>query len=902
MAKATKATKAKKKPADFKRPKRKVGRKAPQAANVTSVAVSSRRINMLEQSVLQDKGDAVTHRHLTLQDLLQQIGHYNAHVRQRALQGLRELAQTHTSNVLANVSVVLERFLRTFVDEEAIVREAAINAWKVLIPVMLEGKSLKPFAKLITMYFCSGLTHLQIGIRQDTLKAISVVLETVPELISVDAGLEQLGRLIENFRDLIAATSSQGIKVTNSYDLLNMTSSKSKKQTEDATGASSGSAGSGKKKNKANASALALRFAALNVLHKLLQSIGFSDRESDETKKTSHKIVRNSQRMASLASTRVLLLYKTPTLVVGNQSERLRSIGFWQVKSRTLLKPLYDLWLECLESDTIETLTEEYVESMQRIVESATVILAVNVASLSSQEADAELLHATKKIQEQFMMRFPMFPSNNLAANGEAYLSRWYGINVAIAKFACVVLRWPQKTRPASMQGLEGRIASFVTATLSKYTASDELRALSGTHVIVRALLDVLTRVLASTSTPEEREVLLAIFTAFYVKCSPRSMTFRICTAFVIDRLADLRRWPSWPLILQWLTCFGEFLGHLDTSHMELGRQCLFTMISVVKQLPAELASGEAVESVLRNLEQFFNLNDTQDASTTFRFDQLSSTDQLEFVSLVYHLPSYPVTLLRALASCCKSASVHLDAKSFLMDILHQRSVNLDLAHFVSFLMSGILARQTASTTTQQQQQHLELVHHVCRILLSMNLGASLAKILTPALSRQAASLESMDVLDVHTLVLLYRACLASVKPIHRGDLPAELLEDAYQVCWASLLTYGSHLDGQKQHRGLLGDVVALVTLSDALLHRIVEGLAAPVSTQDVSTATKKLRGFQFLVRTASLSAWFIENYSAVANLTAELEKSVPVTAGDEVQSLVRQIRGDVELVAVGQH
>jgi hypothetical protein len=130
---------------------------------------------------------------------------------------------------------------------------------------------------------------------------------------------------------------------------------------------------------------------------------------------------------------------------------------------------------------------------------------------------------------------------------------------------------------------------------------------------------------------------------------------------------------------------------------MALGRQCLFTMISVMKQLPTELATNGAADSVLQNLEGFFNLT-TQD-STQFRFHDLSASDQLEFVPLVYHLPSYPVGLLRALASCCKSARVHLDAKSFLMDILHQRIEVLDLAHFVSFLMSGILGRVQGDKT-----------------------------------------------------------------------------------------------------------------------------------------------------------------------------------------------------------
>lgn len=931
MAKAKVATSIKKKPGDFKRPKRKVGRKAPQAANVTSVGITSRRINLLEQSVLQDKGDAATtHRNLTLHDLLQQIGHYNAHIRQRAVQGLRELAQLHASNVLANVSVLLDRFLPTFVDEEAIVREAAVATWKVLIPVLHEGKTLKPFAKLIAVYFCSGLTHLQIGVRQDTLRAIGALLEVSPEVLSIDAGVEQLGRLLENFRDLIAAVQTQGIKVTNSYDLLT-TSTNKKKQASESARANGG--GEGRKKKKSTSSAMSLRFAGLKVLYRLLSSIDFSGDASTGT--DSRKAIKqtSSARSSSVLSTNALLLYAKPVLVAGSQSEQLRQVGFWQQKSRCLLGPLLDLWVECVAND-VETLSEDYIEHMQFIVECATTVVSANADFMASQN-DSELRALAMKMQDQLLQTFPMFPSMNISNGDDAYLSRWYGINVALTRFACVFLQMPPSFQSSD---LEERVVAFVLATLAKYESSDDLRSLASTQQIMRSLLEVLALVLSTNrsdpSKVEQVEQLLTAFTQFYVKCSHKSVTFRTCTAFVVEQIVVLKPWPKWSLIMQWMTCFGHFLGRLDTAHIELGRQCLFTMISVFKQLPAEQATGEQMDAIMSNLVQFFSLappaadetdesmedeveEEQQQQITTSgktHFDALQGEDQMEFVALVYHLPHYPVELLRALSNCCKSDAVHVDAKSFLMDILHQRSESLDMAHLVSFLMSSVLARSPlANSTVQKRGQQLQLVQHVCCILSAMNLGASLCTILSPALARQMGGLETMEPLDLHTMVLLYSTCFASARVSTGGvssslDIPRAMVQDVLALSNNVLLL--SISESQPTENELLQALLKMVSVCENVFEPLVRSLlSVPAMANLVSTEAclKNLRVMQLLVRAPVLRDGFARHQKqmlalvqAIDSCVARADSTGSSVSGD-IATLIRQLQGDLALVAVGK-
>ncbi|RVW44552.1 hypothetical protein CK203_083105 [Vitis vinifera] len=67
---------------DFKKIKRKIGRKLPPPNNATSTEIKSKAIILPEQSVASEKaGLAVSKKGLTLKELLQQTSHHNPKVR-----------------------------------------------------------------------------------------------------------------------------------------------------------------------------------------------------------------------------------------------------------------------------------------------------------------------------------------------------------------------------------------------------------------------------------------------------------------------------------------------------------------------------------------------------------------------------------------------------------------------------------------------------------------------------------------------------------------------------------------------------------------------------------------------------------------------------------------------------
>ena len=77
---------------DFAKVRHKVGKKIPQAANVTNTTVKAKRIVLAGQTLGADRSErALTSRGLAIEELLGQLAHYAGRVRREALAGLQEL-------------------------------------------------------------------------------------------------------------------------------------------------------------------------------------------------------------------------------------------------------------------------------------------------------------------------------------------------------------------------------------------------------------------------------------------------------------------------------------------------------------------------------------------------------------------------------------------------------------------------------------------------------------------------------------------------------------------------------------------------------------------------------------------------------------------------------------------
>ncbi|KAF8399349.1 hypothetical protein HHK36_015214 [Tetracentron sinense] len=119
---------------DFKKIKRKIGRKLPPPKNATNTEIKSKAIILPEQSVASEKmGLAVSKKGLTLKELLQQTSHHNAKVRKDALIGIRDLAHKYPADLRLHKLAIIEKLRERISDDDKVVRETLYELLKSVI-------------------------------------------------------------------------------------------------------------------------------------------------------------------------------------------------------------------------------------------------------------------------------------------------------------------------------------------------------------------------------------------------------------------------------------------------------------------------------------------------------------------------------------------------------------------------------------------------------------------------------------------------------------------------------------------------------------------------------------------------------------------------------------------------
>ena len=80
---------------DFEKKKQKLGKKKLAPTNSTSTQFKARSVVLPDQTIGAERGEPVSHRQLTLGELVGQLKHYSADVRHDAVRGLLELVTRH---------------------------------------------------------------------------------------------------------------------------------------------------------------------------------------------------------------------------------------------------------------------------------------------------------------------------------------------------------------------------------------------------------------------------------------------------------------------------------------------------------------------------------------------------------------------------------------------------------------------------------------------------------------------------------------------------------------------------------------------------------------------------------------------------------------------------------------
>ncbi|XP_073534459.1 testis-expressed protein 10 [Phyllobates terribilis] len=182
---------------DFQKVKLKVGKKRPRADNVTDTNCRIKSIRLSEQ-LREDSLLPSSKRKLTITDILSQMHHYNAGIKHDALVGLREILSTHPSVIDTHISVIMSEVAAVFTDKDPMVRSAAISVLEHLAPMVSQEK-LTPFFPLVSAHLSTAMTHIMIGIQEDSLKILDILLEAYPDLL-----IDRSNMLVNNFLELIS--------------------------------------------------------------------------------------------------------------------------------------------------------------------------------------------------------------------------------------------------------------------------------------------------------------------------------------------------------------------------------------------------------------------------------------------------------------------------------------------------------------------------------------------------------------------------------------------------------------------------------------------------------------------------------------------------------------------------
>eukprot|EP00210_Caulerpa_lentillifera_P001527 g1465.t1 len=159
---------------DFRKVKRKLGKKLPKAQNATDTNIKTRSIHVPNQ--LATEGTAVSKRNVTLKELITQAGHYNSKIRRDAFNGLSELFRSNPSELKGQLSSLLHLIGEHVCDGDSSVRAANHLFMMKTIFSSIDLKSVSPFLAILLAQVGSALTHFDSEVAADGVKFLSLLL------------------------------------------------------------------------------------------------------------------------------------------------------------------------------------------------------------------------------------------------------------------------------------------------------------------------------------------------------------------------------------------------------------------------------------------------------------------------------------------------------------------------------------------------------------------------------------------------------------------------------------------------------------------------------------------------------------------------------------------------------
>uniref|UniRef100_A0A8D8RUF7 Testis-expressed sequence 10 protein homolog n=1 Tax=Cacopsylla melanoneura TaxID=428564 RepID=A0A8D8RUF7_9HEMI len=172
----------------------------PKGLNVTNTEFKVKRIVIREQ--LKERGEnelLSAHRKLNVKELMSRLKHNNSAVKQDGLSGLFEIVTLNaTSLIKSHFSSIVDSVSSLMLDISGNTRKAVVKLLSAMFSQVTE-EELSPLFEIIVRYLACAMSHMDSGVREDSLLIIDILLEQCPLLTAKHRSL------LPHFLDMISS-------------------------------------------------------------------------------------------------------------------------------------------------------------------------------------------------------------------------------------------------------------------------------------------------------------------------------------------------------------------------------------------------------------------------------------------------------------------------------------------------------------------------------------------------------------------------------------------------------------------------------------------------------------------------------------------------------------------------
>lgn len=174
------------------------GAKLPKGLNVTKTDFKVKKIVIKEQISDIYNPDGTVIRKQNVKELLSKLQHHNATYRSEGIRYLKDILANHPDETNKHFGPIVHGIAQQCLDVERDVRKESSKALGILLATS-SAESVSPFFDTLSSYLRCAMTHIQIGIQEDSLFMLDNLLSHVPRLVAANSD-----RIFQSFLDMIS--------------------------------------------------------------------------------------------------------------------------------------------------------------------------------------------------------------------------------------------------------------------------------------------------------------------------------------------------------------------------------------------------------------------------------------------------------------------------------------------------------------------------------------------------------------------------------------------------------------------------------------------------------------------------------------------------------------------------